>query len=99
MTDCRIPRLVGTFLSAMLLPIASFSRTVTWHLPSYNWGNRPSMRYDPIDFDRYENTNLEPVTLHGIVRLNPGARIIKSRVLGPFYSNRNSQLGPDVVVG
>jgi acetyltransferase-like isoleucine patch superfamily enzyme len=57
------------------------------------------MRYDPIDFDRYENTNLEPVTLHGIVRLNPGARIIKSRVLGPFYSNRNSQLGPDVVVG
>jgi acetyltransferase-like isoleucine patch superfamily enzyme len=49
--------------------------------------------------DRLENTGIEPLTLHGIIRLNPGARIIKSRILGPTFLNRLSQIGPDVVFG
>jgi acetyltransferase-like isoleucine patch superfamily enzyme len=57
------------------------------------------MRFDPIDIDSYENTQSAPVTLHGIMRLNPGAKIFKSRILGPLYLNRHTQLGPDVVVG
>jgi len=52
-----------------------------------------------IYIDRYENTSLEPVLLHDSIRLNPGARIIESRLLGPVFLNRLSQIGPDVVVG
>jgi acetyltransferase-like isoleucine patch superfamily enzyme len=52
-----------------------------------------------IYIDRYENTSLEPVLLHDSIRLNPGARIIESRLLGPMFLNRLSQIGPDVVVG
>jgi acetyltransferase-like isoleucine patch superfamily enzyme len=57
------------------------------------------MKYAPIDIDRLENSTLEPVTAHGIVRLNPGARIVESRVLGPVYMNRHSHVGPDVTLG
>src|SRR6185312_14006893 len=57
------------------------------------------MSFTPLDIDRLENTGLEPLTHAGIMRLNPGARVIKTRVLGPFYSNRFSQVGPDVTVG
>jgi acetyltransferase-like isoleucine patch superfamily enzyme len=57
------------------------------------------MKYDEIAIDRLENTGSTPLTAHGIVRLNPGARIIQSRLLGPVYLNRNTQVGPDVVVG
>src|ERR1700680_4517378 len=57
------------------------------------------MIYDVIHIDRFENTTAEPVTVHGIVRLNPGARIIPSRILGPTYLNRHTQIGPDAVVG
>jgi acetyltransferase-like isoleucine patch superfamily enzyme len=52
-----------------------------------------------IYIDRYENTSLAPTLLHGIIRLNPGARIIESRLLGPVFLNRLSQIGPNVVVG
>jgi acetyltransferase-like isoleucine patch superfamily enzyme len=57
------------------------------------------MIYDVIHIDRFENATAEPVTIHGIVRLNPGARIIQSRILGPTYLNRYTQIGPDAVVG
>jgi acetyltransferase-like isoleucine patch superfamily enzyme len=57
------------------------------------------MLYTPIDIDRLENGTTEPVTAHDIVRLNAGARIIQSQLLGPTYLNRHSQIGPDVTVG
>ena len=57
------------------------------------------MIYEPIDVDRFENTTSEPAYLEKIIKLNPGARIIKSRLLGPTYLNRNTQVGPDAVVG
>jgi acetyltransferase-like isoleucine patch superfamily enzyme len=50
-----------------------------------------------IDF--FENTTTEPAFLFGIMKLNPGARIIQSTIRGPLYLNRNTQLGPDVVAG
>jgi acetyltransferase-like isoleucine patch superfamily enzyme len=57
------------------------------------------MKFPEINVDRLENTTLQPATFHDIVRLNPGARIIQSRLLGPVYLNRHSQVGPDVIVG
>ena len=57
------------------------------------------MRYEEIYIDRLENITTEPTLLHHIIRLNPGARIIDSRVLGPVFLNRLSQIGPDVTVG
>ncbi len=57
------------------------------------------MIYEPVDIDQYENTQLEPVTIFGFMRLNPGAKIFKSQIRGPLYLNRHTQLGPDVVVG
>jgi acetyltransferase-like isoleucine patch superfamily enzyme len=58
------------------------------------------MKYQKIKIDRYENETDKPVFIcDGLVKLNPGARIIKSTLLGPVYLNRNSQVGPDVIVG
>ena len=57
------------------------------------------MRYPEIFIDRLENGGAEPATYHGIIRLNPGSRIIQSRLLGPVFLNRQSQLGPDADVG
>ncbi|MEX2008636.1 MAG: CatB-related O-acetyltransferase [Dongiaceae bacterium] len=57
------------------------------------------MIYGEIFIDRFENTTSEPATVHGIVRLNTGARIIQSRLLGPVYLSRHTQIGPDAVVG
>lgn len=57
------------------------------------------MVFDKILIERIENTGAEPLTIHQIVRLNPGARIIESQLLGPVFLNRLSQIGPDVTVG
>lgn len=57
------------------------------------------MIYQEIYIDRFENTTAEPAYLHQIIRLNPGARIIESRLLGPVFLNRSSQIGPDVTFG
>ncbi len=57
------------------------------------------MKFREIFIDFFENTGPEPAHLHGIMRLNPGARVIKSTICGPLYLNRNTQVGPDVVAG
>ena len=58
------------------------------------------MRYEPVFIDRFENRTGAPAFLcDGIVKLNPGARIIKSTLLGPVYLNSNSQIGPEAVIG
>jgi len=57
------------------------------------------MSYHPLAIDRLENTTDAAATFHETIRLNPGARIIASRLLGPVYLNRYSQVGPDAVVG
>ena len=57
------------------------------------------MKYTEIHIAHEENTQLRPITVQGIMRLNPGARIIDSKVLGPVYLNRHTQIGPDAAVG
>ena len=57
------------------------------------------MVYDELVIDRIENSGDEPVTVREVIRLNSGARIIDSRVLGPVYLNRLSQIGPNATVG
>lgn len=57
------------------------------------------MQYPEIFVEFFENTGSEPAYPHKAMRLNPGARIIKSTICGPLFLNRNSQIGPDVVAG
>ena len=57
------------------------------------------MPFPSIAVDRLENTGTEPITRHEWLRLNPGARIIQSTVLGPVYLNRHTQIGPEATVG
>ncbi len=61
--------------------------------------HRIQMNHPDIFIDTFENTTNEPVYLHGTMRLNAGARIIKSTIRGPLFLNKNSQIGPDVVAG
>jgi acetyltransferase-like isoleucine patch superfamily enzyme len=57
------------------------------------------MRFTEIYIDSYLNESDEPAYLHGIARLNQGAKIFKTKLQGPLFLNRNSQLGPDATVG
>jgi acetyltransferase-like isoleucine patch superfamily enzyme len=57
------------------------------------------MIFADLLIDRIENSSGDPIFPHGIIRLNAGARIIKSTITGPLFLNKNSQLGPDVTVG
>ncbi len=55
------------------------------------------MTYKEIYVERLENTTSEPAYVDTVIRVNPGARIITSRLLGPAFLNRNTQVGPDAV--
>jgi acetyltransferase-like isoleucine patch superfamily enzyme len=58
------------------------------------------MRFEAAYIERFENsTGAAAFLCDGTVKLNPGARIIRSRLLGPAYLNRNTQVGPDCTVG
>jgi acetyltransferase-like isoleucine patch superfamily enzyme len=61
--------------------------------------DRAAMKYRDIFVDSFENTSNEPAYLFGIMRLNPGARIVQSTIGGPLFLNKNSQIGPEVVAG
>jgi acetyltransferase-like isoleucine patch superfamily enzyme len=57
------------------------------------------MKFDEIYIDYLDNPTNEVVHPRPLIRLLPGAKIIRSTVKGPLYLNRNAQLGPDVTVG
>ena len=57
------------------------------------------MKYQPIFVDYYENKTNEAAFPHAIMKLNPGAKIIKSTIQGPLYLNRHAQVGPEATVG
>ena len=57
------------------------------------------MKFEKIYIDDFTNESGQPLDLHGVMRLNPGAKIFKTTVLGPLYMNRNAQIGPDVTIG
>lgn len=57
------------------------------------------MVYQPIYIEQYENTGNASAVIHGVMKVNPGSKIIRTTVGGPFYVNRNTQVGPDATVG
>lgn len=57
------------------------------------------MKFAAIDIDFVENASTEAAHPYPVIRILPGAKIIRSRVLGPLYLSRYAQLGPDVTVG
>jgi acetyltransferase-like isoleucine patch superfamily enzyme len=57
------------------------------------------MKFEETYIDFVENASdkvMHPVPL---IRLLPGAKIIRSKIQGPLYLSRNAQLGPDVTIG
>lgn len=57
------------------------------------------MKFAAIDIDFVENVSTEVAHPYPVIRLLPGAKIIRSRIFGPLYLSRYAQLGPDVTVG
>ena len=57
------------------------------------------MKFDAMHIDFVENELGKPVNPYPLIRLLPGAKIIRSSIKGPLYLSRYAQLGPDVTVG
>ena len=57
------------------------------------------MTFAPIDIDLAENFSPGIAHPYPLIRLLPGAKIIKSKIEGPLYLSRYAQLGPDVTAG
>jgi acetyltransferase-like isoleucine patch superfamily enzyme len=57
------------------------------------------LQFATLAIDNYENTSNDWTVIHDVIKVGPGSRIVGARVEGPLYLNRNTQLGPDVVVG
>jgi acetyltransferase-like isoleucine patch superfamily enzyme len=57
------------------------------------------MKFEEIYIDFVQNDTAETAQPRPLIRLLPGARIIRSKIRGPLYMNRHAQLGPDVTVG
>jgi acetyltransferase-like isoleucine patch superfamily enzyme len=57
------------------------------------------MRFDPIRLELYENATGDWALVHDVMKLAPGVRIVASTVKGPLYLNRNTQIGPDAILG
>ena len=74
-----------------------FSMAITTVSPTHKSHN--NVKFPTVSVDFIENTGSEPIFPHDVIRLNAGARIIKSRICGPLFLNKNSQVGPDVVTG
>src|SRR5271167_4188110 len=57
------------------------------------------MQFAEIAIDFVENASDEVMRPYPLIRLLPGAKIIRSKIQGPLYLSRNAQLGPDVTIG
>ena len=57
------------------------------------------MKFEEIYIESCSNTSQQTMHPYPAIRLLPGSSIFKSKIRGPLYLNRNTQLGPDVVVG
>jgi acetyltransferase-like isoleucine patch superfamily enzyme len=57
------------------------------------------MKFEDIYIDFVQNDTAETAQPRPLIRMLPGARIIRSKIRGPLYMNRHAQLGPDVTVG
>jgi acetyltransferase-like isoleucine patch superfamily enzyme len=57
------------------------------------------VKFDEIDINLFENVSDGIMEPYPLMRILPGAKIIRSKIRGPLYMNRYAQLGPDVTVG
>jgi acetyltransferase-like isoleucine patch superfamily enzyme len=57
------------------------------------------MKFEEIHIELVENTSNEVAHPFPLIRILPGAKIIRSKVQGPLYMNRHAQLGPDATIG
>ncbi|MGH6742704.1 MAG: CatB-related O-acetyltransferase [Bradyrhizobium sp.] len=57
------------------------------------------MKFPQVRIERLENTSNEAIIAHGMIRLSPGARIVKSTIKGPLNLERICLIGPDSTIG
>jgi acetyltransferase-like isoleucine patch superfamily enzyme len=57
------------------------------------------MKFEEISIDFVENASDQVMHPYPLIRLLPGAKIIRSKIQGPLYLSRNAQLGPDTTIG
>jgi acetyltransferase-like isoleucine patch superfamily enzyme len=57
------------------------------------------MKFDSVTIELAENLTASVQHPLPLIRLLPGAKIIRSKVQGPLYLSRHAQLGPDVTIG
>ncbi|MGC1777798.1 MAG: DapH/DapD/GlmU-related protein [Xanthobacteraceae bacterium] len=57
------------------------------------------MKFAKIYVEKFENNSNEPVVLHDVIRVLPGARIVRSAFHGPINMERISLIGPDSTMG
>ena len=57
------------------------------------------MTFEDVYIEFVQNDTAEMAQPRPLIRMLPGAKIIRSTVRGPLYMNRHAQIGPDVTVG
>ena len=57
------------------------------------------MKFQESYIENFENNTNEAVLLHDVIRVLPGARIVRSTFQGPFNMERLSLIGPETTVG
>ena len=57
------------------------------------------MKFPKVYIEKFENNSNEPVILHEVIRVLPGARIVRSTFHGPVNMERISLIGPNSTMG
>lgn len=57
------------------------------------------MKFPETFVESEVNNTSDSILLHDVIRLNPGACVYKTKLLGPAFLDRNSRMGPDVKIG
>jgi acetyltransferase-like isoleucine patch superfamily enzyme len=57
------------------------------------------MKFREVHVERLENTSNEAILAHDMIRVSPGARIVKSTIQGPLNMERICLIGPDSTIG
>lgn len=57
------------------------------------------MKFKSFAIDTFENNGTQPLFAEGVIKLNPGAKIVRSTFSGPAFLNKNAQVGPDAAIG
>ena len=57
------------------------------------------MKFDPIHVENYINVTEDFEVIHDVIKVGKETKIFSTEFLGPFYSNKNTQIGPNAKVG